>query len=307
MTQTKKNKKIKHKSFCTRFILYPIEGIFMYIFYGITRIIPVELSSAIFGKLFRTIGPYISKTKIARKNLAASFPDKSSEEIECIITNTWENLGRITGEFSHTPYLVKHIDKYFEFEGLEHIEAVKKSGKPALFASSHLGNWEVASFAIVKCGMALHTFYREANNPIVNKLYLFARRKSNASLIPKGSLGAKTALRHLKNNEYIGIMADQKLNNGIPVEFFGRTAMTASAVAELSLRFDCPIIPLRIERLQGCKFKATAYPPVEKPTDENLKKKEKIAIMIRNINIILEKWISERPEQWLWMHNRWPK
>ncbi|MCP4394627.1 MAG: lauroyl acyltransferase [Alphaproteobacteria bacterium] len=306
MIDIPKNKKIKQKGILTRFVQYPLEGIAAYTFYGIVKVLPIKMTSTFFGKLARFLSPIIPQTKIARRNLTAAFPDKSNDEIEQLIKGTWGNLGRIIGEFPHTPYIAKHIDDYVEFEGLEHLETLKKSGKPGLFISAHLGSWEISNFALIKCGMALNTFYREANNPLVKNLYKLSRGKTNASLLPKGSTGARAALRLLKNNQYIGVLVDQKQNDGIPVKFFGRDAMTAPAVAELSLRFDCPIIPMRIERIKGCKFKATIYPPLKKP-DNSLKKKEKVAIMMQNINIMLEEWITERPEQWLWMHNRWPK
>ena len=100
------------------------------------------------------------------------------------------------------------------------------------------------------------------------------------------------------------MLVDQKMNDGIAVPFFGRDAMTAPAIAELSMRYKCPIIPVRVERTKGAYFKVTVYPPLNNDThtDKNTDSK----IIMTKINELLESWIEERPEQWLWIHKRWP-
>ena len=64
------------------------------------------------------------------------------------------------------------------------------------------------------------------------------------------------------------MLADQKLNEGIPVPFFGRPAMTATALALLALHFDCDVLPARVERLRGAHFRLTVFPPVPLPAAE---------------------------------------
>jgi KDO2-lipid IV(A) lauroyltransferase len=94
------------------------------------------------------------------------------------------------------------------------------------------------------------------------------------------------------------------MNDGIPVPFFGRPAMTAPALAQLALRFDCAIVPARVERLKGARFRLTVFPPLELPRTGN-RHADTLAIMTR-VNAILESWIRARPELWFWLHRRWP-
>jgi KDO2-lipid IV(A) lauroyltransferase len=101
------------------------------------------------------------------------------------------------------------------------------------------------------------------------------------------------------------VLVDQKMNDGIPVPFFGRPAMTAPAVAQLALRFDCAIIPARVERLKGARFRLTAFPPIEIAKTGN-RQADTLAIMTR-INAVVEGWIRERPDLWFWLHRRWPE
>jgi KDO2-lipid IV(A) lauroyltransferase len=108
----------------------------------------------------------------------------------------------------------------------------------------------------------------------------------------------------LRRGAHLALLADQKLNDGIAVPFFGRPAMTAPALALLALRFDCTVLPARVERLRGAHFRLTLYPPLELPRSGD--RDADVAALMERVNRTLEGWIRERPEQWFWLHNRWP-
>ncbi len=100
------------------------------------------------------------------------------------------------------------------------------------------------------------------------------------------------------------MLVDQKLNDGIAVPFFGRDAMTAPALAQLALRFRCPVVPARVERLGGARFRLTIYPPMGLPDSGD--HDADVSETMRRVNAHFEDWIRARPEQWLWLHRRWP-
>jgi Kdo2-lipid IVA lauroyltransferase/acyltransferase len=100
------------------------------------------------------------------------------------------------------------------------------------------------------------------------------------------------------------MLADQKLNDGIPVPFFGRPAMTTSALASLALRFDCDVLPARVERLRGAHFRLTVFPAL--PLPRSGKPQADVAALMGQVNAILESWIRDRPGEWFWVHRRWP-
>jgi KDO2-lipid IV(A) lauroyltransferase len=117
--------------------------------------------------------------------------------------------------------------------------------------------------------------------------------------------GAREIISILKKGEHVGMLVDQKLNEGMAIPFFGRDAMTAEAVALFALRIKCKLYPARIERLHGVHFRFSIYPPLHV---ENTGDREKdVRKVLTDINMLLESWIRERPEQWLWTHRRWPK
>ncbi|MDA1310612.1 MAG: lysophospholipid acyltransferase family protein, partial [Proteobacteria bacterium] len=124
-------------------------------------------------------------------------------------------------------------------------------------------------------------------------------------LIAKGPAGAMKLARIMRNGGHIALMVDQKLNEGIDVPFFGRPAKTAPAIALFALKYRCPVVPARVERLGGARFRVTFWPPIALP-DSGDAKADTLALMT-DVNGWLEEWIRQTPEQWLWLHRRWGK
>ena len=152
-------------------------------------------------------------------------------------------------------------------------------------------------------GITVAQIYRAANNPLMDRM--IARfRCDQGEFIPKGAIAARRAITALRQGRHLGLLADQKMNDGIPVPFFGRPAMTAPALAVLALRFDCAVLPLRVERLDGARFRVTVFPalPLPRSGDHHAD----AAMLMAEVNETLEAWIRNRPEQWLWVHRRWP-
>ncbi len=248
----------------------------------------------------RLLGPHLPSSETARKNLAAAFPEKSAAEREEIVAGMWDNLGRTVSEYAH----LSRIDRYVSFDGEEHLQAARDNNTPHIFWAAHLANWEIPPVFAKKTGLDMYPVYRRPNNPGVDGLLRHARGAGAAGLIAKGAGGAREMLAVLKKNGALGILIDQKLSEGVPIPFFGRDAMTAPALAHFALRFACPVHPVRIERLKGCRFKMTVYPALDVPLSGDRERDTRV--MLTEINRVLEGWIREHPEQWLWIHRRWP-
>jgi KDO2-lipid IV(A) lauroyltransferase len=155
-----------------------------------------------------------------------------------------------------------------------------------------------------RLGVTSDIVYRAANNPLIDWLYRHGRSTGASNQIRKGPSGVRQLLAAMRQGHNVAMLVDQKMNDGIAVPFFGRPAMTAPAVAELALRFGCPLIPVRMERLGGTRFRVTVLPPLDHPDSGD--RRQDVLTMMTEINALLESWIRERPEQWLWLHNRWP-
>lgn len=270
--------------------------------FALLGVLPVDAASALTGGLLRWVGPKLKVSNVARRNLAQAFPDMDAARIETIVAEVWENLGRIAGEFPHLDWL---IHNRVELVGVEHLRGLRDDGLPGLFISAHIGNWELAGAMACREGVPITLVYRAANNPWIEDIYRKGRAASaHGGQIQKGSDGAREIMQVMKKGGHVGMLVDQKMNDGIPVPFFGRDAMTAPAVGRFAIKFGCPVVPAKVERLNGAHFRMTFYPPVEQTLcgDPHA---DTLALMTR-INGMIESWIRERPGQWLWLHKRWP-
>lgn len=263
------------------------------------RTMPLDMASFIGGLMSRSIGPFLNAHKIAKNNLAMIFPDMPLKERNRILNSMWDNLGRVAAELPHLPG--NPLFRRITIEGAENIPIEK----PCIFFSGHLGNWELTYPIAHKHGVPVTLVYREANNPIVDKIIHDIRATQSHELLPKGPKGSFKLMRSLKKGESLAMLIDQKMNDGIAVPFFGRPAMTAPALAEFAIRFNLPLIPARVVREGGAHFSAKVYPPLEVPrTGEH--EKDVLAIMTA-VNEMIEGWVRQHPEQWFWVHRRWPK
>jgi KDO2-lipid IV(A) lauroyltransferase len=268
------------------------------------RALPLDLASAVGGWLGRTVGPRLRRTDIARGNLRFAFPEKSQAEIETIVRGMCDNLGRVAFEYPHLDrFRFFDGDDRVEVIGIEHFDAVRDDGEPGIMFSGHLANWELLRPTAAARGASLNFVYRAPNNPRLQWLFDW-RRLDGARMLPKGAEGARQALKLLKDGAHLGMLVDQKMNDGVPVPFFGRDAMTAPALALFALRFRCPVLPVRVERLGGARFRITVFPPMD--FTWNGDRHADVLAAMTEVNALLEQWIRERPEQWLWLHRRWP-
>lgn len=289
-----------------KWLRYRAEALLVQFFLYFFSLLSVKNASALGGKIARFIGRYLRVTAVARDNLAHAIPSLSAAAREQVIAAMWENLGRVAAEFAHIHNPDEHfLDKYVTITGLEHLLAVKNYPQGALLFSGHIGNWEILPKVAAVYDVPLSFIYRPANNPIVDKVIYETRKKSSITMLPKGIHGAKAIVAALKKGQAVAMLVDQKMNDGISVPFFGRNAMTAPALAKLALKLGSPVIPARVKRLNGPFFEVQVLPPIMITPTANAA--EDVHNYMLKINLLLEEWIRETPEQWFWVHKRWPK
>jgi Kdo2-lipid IVA lauroyltransferase/acyltransferase len=271
---------------------------------GALGILPLDWASALGGALARWIGPHSGVSKRARSNLRGAFPELGEAAIKAIVRGMWDNLGRVVFEYPH----LRKIEVFaaggrVAVRGLDNLERALAAKRQVIMFSAHLGNWEIAALAGGQYGLDIAQIYRAANNPHIDRM-VRRLRGDLGELIPKGAVASRRAVAALRRGGHLSLLVDQKLNDGIAVPFFGRPAMTAPALALLALRFDCDVLPVRVERLGGARFRLTVHPPLPLPRSGD-RDADAMALMTE-VNRTLEDWIRERPEQWFWPHHRWP-
>lgn len=308
---------------------YPLQAAAVYAAYLLLAALPVTWSSAVFGGFARAIGPWLPVSRRAERSLVRALPEKTSDEIAAIIRGMWDNLGRTAGEYPRldrlwddsiaAQVLAFGVENYaklppearptvvrgkrIEVVGVENFLEMREDGEPALLFSAHYGNWELLALGAARFNLSFAALFRTPNNPYVARL-LQRFRRGMGELLPKGVEGALASAKVLENKGHLGMLVDQKLNRGVAIPFFGRPAMTSPTLARLAYRFRCPVYGCRVVRLGGTRFRITVSPPMEMP--EAADEDAFVEALMTRVNATIEEWIRERPEQWFWLHRRWP-
>lgn len=286
---------------------YGIEAAGFFFLIGIFRLLGIDGASAVGGFIGREILYRTSLSVRARDNLRAAYPEKTDAEIETILREMWDNLGRTVGEYAHLEKISLHgPNPRIELIGTDIGDAAMASGKGVMFISGHFANWEVMPFAAHQRGYESGEVYRPVNNPYVGNWIVAQRIKCGPKeQISKGAQGVKRIFTFLRRGNAILLLVDQKTNEGISAPFFGREAMTTPAPASLHLKLGSILLPASNERIGGARFRMTIHPPVEfEPTGDHQRDVHALTV---KINKTIEDCVRARPSQWLWLHRRWPQ
>jgi len=263
------------------------------------------------GWILRHIGPLLREHRIARENLTAAFPEKSAAEIDKILIGSWDNLGRMGAEFAHLDRLwdfdPRHPEKPSRFDvpqiAIERFTRLAEDGKPALIFAAHLANWELPAVSAASQDIQNAVLYRRPNIARLDKWITETRTAHMGELIAT-SLDAPVKIADaLTRGAHVGMLVDQYYVRGVPVTFFGRRTRANPLLARLAQHFDCPIHGVRIIRLPGGRFTGEITDEIKPVRDAD--GKVDIASTMQAITTIIEGWIREYPEQWLWQHRRW--
>ena len=280
-----------------------IEYIFVIIFYNTFRILGFKISSFITGKIFTIYGYFSKRTPVAIYNIGEVIKGLNYKERRKIIFKMWENFGRVVGEYPNLDRIRVINNDRIKIINIRNLLNPLKNNKNCLFFSAHLGNWELTSHALTENGFNINFIYRAPNNKYVDDLLRKIRFRYGVGLIKKGPEGARECIKVLSNSGgNIGMLIDQKMNDGISTKFFNKNVMTPSAIAKFALKFKCPIIPAFCIREYGTNFRIEYLEPISYEKIKSLSSEEKI---MNHLNKIVEIWIKKYPDQWIWIHNRW--
>ncbi len=270
---------------------------------------PVAASN-IGGWTARLIGPLLPVSRVAHVNLRLTLPELDAVARRRVVRGVWENLGRTVAEFPHLARLPEHAPSgpgWF-IENVERIDRMAAEGGPAILFSGHFGNWEMMPAACAKHGVTVASFYRAPDNPAIDAMIIKLRQQAtgvDTKLLPKGPVGARQAVAHLARGGYLGMLIDQKMNDGIEARLFGRPAMTAPALAAFALRLRCPVVPGYVMRTGPARFHLVAEEAL--PLPDTGDRDADILSLTQAVNDRLEAWIRARPDTWLWLHRRFDK
>ncbi|MGX7741836.1 lipid A biosynthesis lauroyl acyltransferase [Rhodopseudomonas parapalustris] len=269
-----------------------------------------DKSARLFGAIARKFGPWLPEQRIGRDNLTAAFPEKSPEEIEAILSGVWDNLGRAVAEFAHLDSAWDYDVEYPERSrieitprSLELFEKLRDDGKPALIFASHLGNWELPAVAAVAHDLDTAVLYRRPNIEAADRIVEEIRSVKMGQLVAAGSSAPFKLAKALQDGKHVGMLIDQHFTKGVDVTFFGRTAKANPLLAKLLRQIECPLHGARVIRRPDGRFRAELTEEIEpiRGADGRID----IQGTMQAVTSVVESWIRETPEQWLWLHRRW--
>ncbi len=263
------------------------------------------------GAAMRRIGPLFKEHRLARQNLRIAYPGKSAAEIEQILGGVWDNLGRITVEFAHLDeFCVEGVGRQtadvitYAPEATERYRRMLDSGKPMLGFAAHLANWELPAVVAKVLVDRSAVLYRRPNIRSVSDLIVKLREPLMGELIPTGLEAPLKLARLIQSGSHVGMLVDQHFTKGVEVTFFGRRCLANPLIALLARQTEAPIHGLRVVRKpDGNSFSVDITDPVEPARDAD--GRIHIKGTMQAITAVVEGWVREHPEQWLWLHHRW--
>ncbi len=282
-----------------RYFEDPLVGLIVGAICGTMWLLPLPLARAMGSGIGRVVYYFARRrNKIALKNMSVGLPDKTEAEHREIVKKMWRHFGMLFAESAHgTEVLEKSRRKNMEW-----VREAQKQGKGGFICTAHFGGWEFDVAKLVAPDFHLNPVYRKANNPWLNKI-LFERRPGVK--IPKGAAGARLMLETLNKGDFIAILCDQKLREGMEIPFFGKPAMTATAMAALSIKKGAPIFMVKGVRGPDKIYTFSVERKIDIP--KGLPYQDTLRAVMTEVNNIYWDWIKKNPDQYLWIHRRFDK
>jgi KDO2-lipid IV(A) lauroyltransferase len=244
--------------------------------------------------------------RIAERNLALAFKEKTDGERTQIARCAFRNMGRVMAEFSFIPRLnEENVGHYVFFEGEENLHRAREKGKGVLFLTAHFGNWEwmAAAFPIL-FRRPCHVIVRPLDSRLLDGIVERLRTCTGNRTVPKEkSMGR--ILRLLKEGEFVGVLLDQNVSwqEGVFVNFFGELACTNAGLALLALKTGASVVPAFNLRQADGRYRVVIGPemPLIKTGDKDLDVEKNTELFTS----VIERYVREYPDHWFWLHQRW--
>jgi Kdo2-lipid IVA lauroyltransferase/acyltransferase len=292
-------------------VTHPIIGRIFVLLVKVMRLVDRRHGAALAAAVMRAVGPWRKEHRVARDNLIAAFPRMSAAQIETILSGVWDNLGRVGAEFVHLdrlrilpPGRPGASDILYDPRTAELFEWLRLDNKPGLIFSAHLANWELPSYVAAIFKLDAHILYRRPNVGQVDKAVREIRAGTMGTLLPARFDAPVRLLRVLEAGGHVGMLVDQHFGRGVNVTFFGRRCKANPLLARLAAQMECPIHGVRVVRLpQLDRFRVELTEELEPARGAD--GKIDVAATMQIITSVIEGWVREHPEQWLWVHKRW--
>ena len=299
-----RNKALGHPALSR--VLWALDYLLIGLLQVVLRALPVEQASRMGNRLGRWLTPLMGRRNDhIRRNLKMVMPNSSAEEIERMIPEVWGNAGTILAEYPHLGRFADPVSERIKIVVKEPIPCFSDPTKQAIFVSAHLANWELASAAICSFNIPCVALYTPPVNPWLDRMLLDSRAKLGCQLLSRNN-SLRPFVKAIENGRSLAMVMDRRADRGPEISFFGAPKASSTLAARLALRFDCPLVPVQIERLGTSRYCVTFHPPLN-PSPDLETMDEKTLDLTQTIHRNFEEWIRNAPQDWLCSKRIWQK
>ena len=287
-------------------VLYRLDHAFFSFLLWLIRLLPVDLASRLGSALGARLGTRFRKNRSVLENFKIAFPQLDDDALAALSREAWSNAGAVFAEYAHLQEIRdSQSPKRLEIVDLYDLSTLHTLNKPAVFVAAHQANWELSAAAVTLNKLPLSAVYSPPTNPLLDVLMQRWRQHIDCGLIPRED-SMRPLMKALSEGTSVGLIMDRRVDSGHPVSLFGHDKPTSLVAARLALKYDVPLIPVRVERIKGAYFRVTVCPQIERPPadDSDI---NRAAAMTESVHRLFEQWILERPGQWFPSKRLWPK
>lgn len=265
--------------------------------------LPADRVSRFGQRLGQALGPRLPKHKAIRTNLRLAFPGRSEDSIDDLARGIWGNAGRVLTEFACLQEICN--ERRIRIDVDVPIPAFEQQDRPLIIVTAHLSNWEILAYAITRMIQPVAAPYTAPSNPWLASKLQHYRAPLGVQLFERDS-SMRPLVKRIRSGDTLVFLADQRVDSGKPVPFMGMDKLTTLVPARLALRFQCDLVPVRVQRLQDARYHVRFYPPVD-PGNRQLDENARALHMMTEVNALFESWIREQPEEWFCSNRLWSK
>lgn len=293
-----------------RLPLQALEALLLLAFWGVAALLPPAAATRFGAGLLGRIGPRLAKSRHVRRNLAFALPGADAAALAASERGCWATLGAVLAEMPHLRRLADlgRAPPAVELRlapGAETLMEEVRGGRAFVFATAHLGNWELLPRLLIQYGREVAVVYTPQGNPLTDALLQRWRRAPGIDFVGKRG-GVRALLQALRQGRSLGLLVDLRSDEGEAIAFFGVPAMTSTAPARLAMMAGTELVPARVERLGPARFRVTLEAPV-RPRDPAAPVQARARDMTEQLNARFADWIRARPGDWLCTKRRFPK
>lgn len=266
---------------------------------------PPERAYGFAAALFSGLKPVLPFTRKIRRNLSIAFPHKNEPEIEKLTRAVCGNLGRAAVDLVLARRIWAERDRRIEFVLRDGADMANYHDRPAVLVEGHIGAWQLGIFVAAQYELHVTSVYAPEQNPYLKDFVAGLRAAMPLTWISRDGCMRELS-KELKNGRIVGLVSDTRIDEGVPVPFFGTTIAANTSAARLAVRHHCDLIPIHTERLDAARFRLTVYKPI-RPADPDAPVSEQARQMTAELFRHFEAWIRQDPSQWICFSQRWPR